>query len=79
MAFKNDWRTPQMRTACARGYEAGLAGEPETQCPYHDVRTPGGHTTFSRAFRNAWIDGWEQGRVAREKQATASGDKKLES
>ena len=31
-------------------------------CPYQDHRTSDGKVTFSRAFRNLWIEGFEDAR-----------------
>jgi ribosome modulation factor len=42
-----------------RGYIAALAGKPRSACPYPDKRKPNGKVTFSRAFRNAWLSGWD--------------------
>lgn len=44
-----------------KGMAAGLAGKPTTACPYGDVRTNRGHVTWSRAFRRAWLQGWDVG------------------
>lgn len=49
-----------------KGLDAALAGEPITACPYEDKRKPDGRLTFSRAFRNAWRDGWLEATANRE-------------
>lgn len=46
--------------AKVRGLEAQLAGEPRDACPYEDKRTWRGSVTWSRAFRTAWLDGWDE-------------------
>lgn len=45
---------------CARdnGIRARVRGEPESACPYKDIRTDGGQVTFSRAYRRAWLKGY---------------------
>lgn len=45
-------------SAWLKGLDAGLAGLPADSCPYKDKRKSDGRLTFSRAFRNAWRDGW---------------------
>lgn len=45
--------------AYLKGVHARLAGEPLNACPYEDKRKPNGRLSWSRAFRNAWRDGWE--------------------
>lgn len=41
-----------------KGIYAALAGEPQSSCPYLDKRKPSGLLSWSRAFQNAWRDGW---------------------
>lgn len=45
--------------AYLKGLNAGLAGAPESSCPYEDKRKSSGRLTWSRAFRTAWFDGWK--------------------
>ncbi len=40
-----------------KGREAYAAGLPESACPYADRRQSTGRLTFSRAWRNAWLQG----------------------
>jgi len=42
-----------------KGREARDRGDPRHACPYNDYRKDCGRLTFSRAFRNAWLRGWE--------------------
>ncbi|MGC3873356.1 Rmf/CrpP family protein [Halomonas sp. GXIMD04776] len=42
-----------------KGREARDRGDPRHACPYNDYRKDCGRLTFSRAFRNAWLHGWE--------------------
>jgi len=46
--------------------EAALASEPEAACPYDDKRKADGRLTFSRAFRNAWLQGHREATRDRE-------------
>lgn len=56
--------------AYRKGEAAGRSGQLETTCPYPDHRTVGrNHTTYSRAFRRAWFDGWTHGVEQREAEA----------
>ena len=45
----------------ARGYTAGFRNEPRDSCPYRDVRGRNGMTTWARAWRRFWLEGWEDG------------------
>jgi ribosome modulation factor len=47
-----------LRGAFLKGMRAGLAGHLKTECPYIDRRKPSGKLSWSRAFINAWHDGW---------------------
>lgn len=47
-----------LRTAYMKGYNAAKNGESKDVCPYDDLRTDRGTITFSRAFIQAWKDGW---------------------
>lgn len=53
-------------SARMKGLDAGLAGEPIESCPYQDKRKLDGRITFSRAFRRAWFDGWNEATNDRE-------------
>jgi hypothetical protein len=46
-------------SAYRKGLAARIADEPLTACPYKDKRKWDGKLTWSRAFQNAWRDGWE--------------------
>lgn len=48
-----------MRGAYMKGRRAFDAGQPETSCPYEDIRKPSGLLSWSRAFIRAWEDGWK--------------------
>lgn len=50
--------------AIRKGIAAREAGLPETACPYTDKRKTSGRLSWSRAFRNAWHDGYT-GRLTR--------------
>jgi hypothetical protein len=45
--------------AFRKGQKARLAGVPRTACPYSDLRGYRGHVTFSRAWKSAWQEGWD--------------------
>lgn len=49
-----------------KGMGAALAGESLEDCPYRDKRKANGRLTFSRAFINAWRDGFEHAKKNRE-------------
>ena len=40
-----------------KGAEAARSGLPVQACPYRDKRTDSGRLSWSRAFRNAWLEG----------------------
>ncbi|KAB2319009.1 hypothetical protein F8A86_11690 [Betaproteobacteria bacterium SCN1] len=40
-----------------KGAEAARSGLPVQTCPYRDKRTDSGRLSWSRAFRNAWLEG----------------------
>lgn len=64
---------PAMFGARRKGFEAALSGCARSENPYPDYRTPvHNHTTWSRAFRRAWDDGFTQGELA-EKRGCAGG------
>jgi ribosome modulation factor len=52
--------------AVEKGRAAFHTGIPIDECPYPDHRNEYGRITWSRAFRIAWIDGWEEERSATE-------------
>jgi hypothetical protein len=45
-------------TARELGRCAAAEGRPTTACPYRDFRKNDGRLTFSRAWRNAWFEGY---------------------
>lgn len=45
--------------AYRKGIHARLNDEPITACPYEDKRKWNGKLSWSRAFQNAWRDGWQ--------------------
>ena len=44
------------------GLAAGKANKDKKVCPYKDVRTASGRVTFSRAYRQRWMEGWRRGK-----------------
>lgn len=50
----------QLETIKQKGRKAAMDGKSEKDCPYFDHRTHTGSVTFSRAFRNAWFDGFRE-------------------
>ena len=48
------------KTAYRKGEYARVVGQPRTACPYKDHRGACGAVTFSRAFRTAWTEGWDE-------------------
>jgi ribosome modulation factor len=60
-----DFKSPQLRGAYWRGYRAGESGQSQASCPYADVLSSRGHVTFSRAYINAWTEGWKYGAARR--------------
>lgn len=57
---------PSMRSAYANGFRAGSRGDAASTNPYQDRRQGSGRLTWSRAFRKAWREGWEQGHAVSE-------------
>ena len=55
-----------MRSAFLQGVDAQLEGNDLNACPYQDNRKPSGRVSWSRAFQNAWRDGWEYARIDRD-------------
>ena len=49
-----------LETARRKGHEARRNGESREACPYRDTRNEMNQVTFSRAFRRAWFEGYEQ-------------------
>jgi hypothetical protein len=48
------------QAAFRNGARARSEGRPRTACPYPDIRNDYRNgNTFSRAFRNAWHEGWD--------------------
>lgn len=45
--------------AYKKGYKARKEGLSRTACPYEDHRKPSGKVSWSRAWRNTWLQGWE--------------------
>lgn len=58
-----DWSNPALNGAYRKGREAYIADVPRTRCPYPDHTTARGAVTFSRAFRHAWLDGWDRAQI----------------
>lgn len=52
-------RPAHLEAAYQKGRKAAVAGLPRESYPYIDRRTAGGRVTFSRAFINAWLDGFD--------------------
>lgn len=52
-------RKSPLDAAYLKGIQAQLEGADISTCPYKDKRKWDGRLTFSRAFLNAWRDGWE--------------------
>jgi ribosome modulation factor len=51
----------QLATAFRKGYLAAETGSARLDgCPYRDKRSSLGRITFSRAFRNAWLAGYDR-------------------
>jgi ribosome modulation factor len=44
--------------AYLKGINARLLGDGRDACPYQDKRKWNGKLTWSRAFQNAWYEGW---------------------
>ena len=45
--------------AVRKGIAAAAAGASRDSCPYEDKRKGCGRLTWSRAFRRAWMDGYD--------------------
>lgn len=52
-------------SAYLTGYLAGAGGMPRTHCPYRDRRTHEGKVTYARAWRKAWLSGWDDGKAGK--------------
>lgn len=52
-------------SAVEKGRLAALAGHPVTANPYRDLWKPDGRLTYSRAWHNAWMDGYRMGQRER--------------
>jgi ribosome modulation factor len=48
----------QLERTTERGRQAFRDGVKKSACPYKDIRTRGGAVTWSRAYRKAWMEGW---------------------
>ena len=53
---------PAMRGAFVKGITAAQEGASIDDCPYHDKRKASGKLSWSRAFINAWCDGFDYAR-----------------
>jgi len=51
--------TDRFAVAERKGREAFEAGLQESDCPYDDKRKPNGKLSWSRAWRNAWLMGFQ--------------------
>lgn len=60
------WSRPLLG-AFKKGMRAHQAGLCLSDCPYEDKRKWDGRLSWSRAFRNAWGDGWRWSEI-RDKQ-----------
>lgn len=54
---------PAMRGAYLKGAKAAEARRGYNACPYKDKRKPNGLLTWSRAFQNAWLNGYDDYRT----------------
>lgn len=54
-----DWRNRSMLSAYWRGVRAFRDGVPRARCPYRDAMGHRGTVTWTTAFANAWLDGWD--------------------
>lgn len=63
-------RKSPFQTATEKGRLAAIEGHPITANPYKDCRKHDGRLTFSRARRNAWLDGYRMGQSERSNSAT---------
>ncbi len=46
-----------------KGRQAARDNQPLDSCPYEDKRKPSGKLSWSRAYRNAWVHGWQDERI----------------
>jgi len=51
------------RAAIIKGWQAFYAGLKEQDCPYKDSRTLDGRVSFSRAYRKAWLQGYNAAKL----------------
>lgn len=58
--------------AIRKGIAAKGAGASRESCPYQDVRKLDGRLTWGRAFRKAWLDGFDGTLTEADKRALAS-------
>jgi ribosome modulation factor len=61
-------RSP-LDAAKEKGAWAARIGQTEADCPYPDKRKDDGRLTFSRAFRNAWAQGFREAKASDGKPA----------
>ena len=52
-------RNRALQGAFVKGYDARFDGTRSSANPYPDRRTDRGAVTWSRAFRRAWLAGWQ--------------------
>jgi ribosome modulation factor len=70
--WESGWSNRAHDGAAQKGYRAGMAGLPASDCPYPDHRRPDGRVTGSRGFRHAWFEGHRAGAQARPDAADGS-------
>ena len=56
---------PALNAAYHKGARAAAQGLSSEHCPYPDKRTNRGSVTFSRAFRRAWMAGYQDALIHR--------------
>jgi hypothetical protein len=64
---RSDAHEKRRETVKRKGAEAFAQGLPESACPYQDHRQDSGKLTWSRAYRNDWVQGWRWARDAAKK------------
>lgn len=63
---ESPYRNAAFRSVWMDGWQAGISGKPNTNCPYVDHRNTRGGVTYARGFINAWHLGWQEGRKKRD-------------
>lgn len=58
--------------AIRKGIAARVAGLTEADCPYADHRKPDGRLSWSRAYRNAWFEGFRDTLTQTDRDALAA-------